>query len=56
MLGTAGEVQDKLVSDVLLWTSTHGYISVGRPAKTYIHQLCAYTEYHLEDFTKSDGR
>ena len=28
--------RDKLVSDVLLWTPSHG-----RPARTYIQQLCA---------------
>ena len=28
------------VSDVLLWTPTHGHTSVGWPAKTWIHQLC----------------
>ena len=29
----------ELVSDVLLWTPTHGQTSVGRPAKTFIKQL-----------------
>ena len=41
--------KDELISDVLLWTPTHGYPSVGRPAKTYIHQLCEDTDCHLED-------
>ena len=31
------------MSDILLWT----------PAKTYIHQLYASTEYHLEDLPKT---
>ena len=44
--------RDKLISDVLLWTHTHGHTSVGRPAKTYIHQLCADTGCHLEDLPR----
>ena len=31
---------DELISDVLLWTPTHGHAKVGRPARTYIQQLC----------------
>ena len=31
--------KDKLTSDILLWTPTHGHTNVSRPAKTYIHQL-----------------
>ena len=27
--------------DILLWTPAHGRASVGRPARTYLHQLCA---------------
>ena len=37
------------ISDVLQWTLTHGRVSVGRLAKTYIHQFCADTRYCLED-------
>ena len=29
-----------LLSDVLLWTPSHGRAKVGRPARTYIQQLC----------------
>ena len=32
--------RDELISDVLLWTSTHGRAKAGRPARTYIQQLC----------------
>ena len=32
-----------------LWTSTQGRASVGRPARTYLHQLCVNTGYNLED-------
>ena len=31
---------DELISDVLLWTPTHGRAKAGRPAWTYIQQLC----------------
>ena len=32
--------RDKLISDVLLWTPTYGWAKAGRPARTYIQQLC----------------
>ena len=32
--------RDELISDVLLWTSIHGRAKAGRPAWTYIQQLC----------------
>ena len=31
---------NELISDVLLWTPTHGRAKAGRPARTYIQQLC----------------
>ena len=31
--------KDKLISDLLLWTSTHGCASVGRPARNYCYVL-----------------
>ena len=40
---------NKLLSDILLWTPSHGRAKVGRPARTYIQQLCANTGYSLED-------
>ena len=30
----------ELIRDVLLWTPTHGRAKAGRPARTYIQQLC----------------
>ena len=36
----------KLIKAVLLSTSTNGHTSVDRPAKSYINQLCADTEFH----------
>ena len=32
--------RDELISDVLLWTLTYGQAKAGRPARTYIQQLC----------------
>ena len=32
--------KDKLISDVLLWTPIYGQAKAGRPAQTYIQQLC----------------
>ena len=34
---------DKLISDVLSWTPTYGRAKAGRPARTYIQQLCEDT-------------
>ena len=33
--------RDQLISDVLLWTPSQGRAKAGRPARTYIQQLCA---------------
>ena len=35
---------DELISDVLVWTPTYGWAKAGRPARTYIQQLCEDTE------------
>ena len=32
--------RDELISDVLLWIPTYGRAKAGRPARTYIQQLC----------------
>ena len=32
--------KNELISDVLLWTPTYGRAKAGRPARTYIQQLC----------------
>ena len=41
--------RDELIRDVLLWTPTHGRAKAGRPARTYIQQLCEDTGYCPED-------
>ena len=45
----AGHCWDELISDVLLWTPTHGRAKAGRPARTYIQQLCEDTGCCPED-------
>ena len=42
MRDTAGEVM-----------RTHGHVNIGRPAKTYIHQLCMDTGCSLEDLLRA---
>ena len=45
--------RDELISDVLLWTPTYGRVKAGRPARTYIQQLCEDTEYSPEDLPEA---
>ena len=45
--------RDELVSDVLLWTPTHGRAKAGRPARTYIQQLCEDTGCSPEDLPQA---
>ena len=45
--------RDELISDVLLWTPTHGRAKAGRPAWTYIQQLCEDTEFCPEDLPEA---
>ena len=44
---------NELISDVLLWTPSHGRAKAGRPARTYIQQLCADTGCSLEDLPEA---
>ena len=41
--------EDELISDVLLWTPTHGQAKAGKPTRTYIQQLCEDTGCSPED-------
>ena len=41
------------ISDVLLWTPTHGCAKAGRPARTYIQQLCEDTGCSPEDMPEA---
>ena len=45
--------KDELISDVLLWTPTYGRAKAGRPARTYIQQLCEDTGCNLEDLPEA---
>ena len=31
--------ENKFISDILLWTPTHGHARIDRPARTYLQQL-----------------
>ena len=45
--------KDELVSDVLLWTPTYGQAKAGRPARTYIQQLCEDTGCNPENLLEA---
>ena len=45
--------RDELISDVLLWTPSHWGAKAGRPARTYIQQLCADTGCSPEDLPEA---
>ena len=43
--------RDELISDALLWTPIYGRAKAGRPARTYIQQLCEDTGCSPEDLS-----
>ena len=45
--------KDELISDVLLWTPAYGRAKAGRPARTYIQQLCEDTRCSPEDLPEA---
>ena len=45
--------RDELIRDVLLWIPTHGRSKAGRPARTYIQQLCEDTGCCPEDLPRA---
>ena len=45
--------RDELIRDVLLLTPTYGHAKIGRPARTYIQQLCEDTRCYPEDLPKA---
>ena len=47
--GHCWKSRDELISDILLWTPSHGRAKTGRPARTNIQQLCADIGCSLED-------
>ena len=53
LAGHCWRSRDELISDVLLWTPTYGRAKAGRPARTYIQQLCEDTACSPEDLPES---
>ena len=51
--GHCWRIRDELISDVLLWTSSYGRAKAGRPARTYIQQLCENTGCSPEDLPEA---
>ena len=45
--------RDELIIDILLWTPTYGWAKAGRPARTYIQQLCEDTGCSPEDLPEA---
>ena len=45
--------RDELISDILIWTPTYGRAKAGRPARTYIQQLCEDTGCSPEDLPEA---
>ena len=51
--GHSWRSKDELVSDVLLWTPTYGQAKAGRPARTYLQQLCEDKGCNPEDLPEA---
>ena len=49
LVGHCWRNRDELISDIPLWVPSHGWTKAGRPARTYILQLCTNTGCSLED-------
>ena len=45
--------KDKLISDIFLWTPSHGCVSVGWPTRSYQQLLCMDTGCRLEDLLEA---
>ena len=52
-VGHCWRSKDEIVSDVLLWTPAYGQSKAGRPARTYIQQLCDDTGCNPEDLPEA---
>ena len=52
-VGHCWRSRDELISDVLLWTPSHGRAKTGWPARTYLQQLCVDTGYSPEDLPEA---
>ena len=47
-MGLCWRSKNELISNVLLWTPSHRYTSVGQPNRSYLKQLCTDTGFSLE--------
>ena len=52
-VGRCWRSKDKLISDIFLWTPSHGWTSVGWPVRTYLQQFCLGTGCSLEDLPEA---
>ena len=52
MQDSAGEAEMNSC-DILQWTPSHGRAKAGRPARTYMQQLCADTGWSFEDLPEA---
>ena len=52
-VGHCWRSNDKLISDILQWTPSHGRAKAGRPARTYIQLFCSDTGCSLEDLPEA---
>ena len=52
-VGHCWRSRDELISDVLLWTPSHGQAKAGRPARTYIQLLCTDRECSFKDLPEA---
>ena len=41
--------KDELISEVLMWTLSHGRAKAGRPGRNYLQKICADTGCSFED-------
>ena len=52
-VGHCWRSKDELISDILRWTPTYGRAKAGRPARTYIQQLCVDTGCNSEELPEA---
>ena len=50
--GHCWKSKDEHISDVLLWTLSHGRARLGRPARPYLQKICTDTGCNMEDLPK----
>ena len=53
LAGHCWRSRDGLISNILLWTCSHGWAKAGWPAQTYVQQLCADTRCSPDDLPEA---